>query len=147
MKVWNCLKESIIKILCHWAAAECKVPSCWWADRWQLLRPATGRPFCTWGRWHDSYHLIPFPVDDRNNIKLMIPVRNNIVQVDKIELNYCNYKNTFKQWTQNVCRQGSESGLCWPLLNASKQTQHVVKSLLSKSIALLLLLLLAIFNH
>ena len=85
--------------------------------------------------------------DDRNNIKLMIPVRNNIVQVDKIELNYCNYKNTFKQWVQNVCRQGSEGGWCWPLLNASKQTQHVVKSLLSKSIALLLLLLLAIFNH
>ena len=47
---------------------------------------------------------------------------------------------------QNVCKQGSESGFCWPLLNASKQRQHVVKSLLSKSMTLLLLLLLTISN-
>jgi len=45
-----------------------------------------------------------------------------------------------------MCRQGSESGLCWPLLNASKQTEQVVKSLLSTSMALLILLLLAISN-
>ena len=42
-----------------------------------------------------------------------------------------------------MCRQGSE---CWPLLNASKHMKQVVKSLLSNSIALLLLLLLAVFN-
>ena len=48
-----------------------------------------------------------------------------------------------QRW-HKLCWLGS--GLCWPLLNASKQMQHVVKSLLSKSMARLLLLLLAIFN-
>ena len=28
------------------------------------------------------------------------------------ELNYFISNNTFKQWVQNVCRQGSESRLC-----------------------------------
>ena len=46
-----------------------------------------------------------------------------------------------------MCRQGSESvGFCWPLLNASKRMQQVVKSLLFNAIALLLLQLLAFFN-
>ena len=46
-----------------------------------------------------------------------------------------------------MCRQGSESvGFCWPLLNASKRMQQVIKYLLFYAIALLLLHLLALFN-
>ena len=79
---------------------------------------------------------------------LLLGLKGDNIQADTHELNYYSIIRIpeFKQRTQNVCRQGSESGLCWLLLNASKQTQHVVKSLLSELMTRLLLLLLAISN-
>ena len=58
---WFNLK--ITKIFCLSKGAECTLQSCLWADRWQLLRLAAGRPFCNWDRWHDPSHLVPFPVN------------------------------------------------------------------------------------
>ena len=49
--------------------------------RWQLHHPAAGRPFCTWDRWRYSSYLVPFPVDEWNKRKLMIPVRNNTFEL------------------------------------------------------------------
>ena len=58
--------------------------------------PADCRPFCPWDRWHNYFHLGPLPVDW---VKGLL----NIVQM---WINLFNYsKNTFKQWTQNECRQ------------------------------------------
>ena len=94
--------------------AKCKVVG--GQNRWQLLHLAAGRPFCTWDMWRYSSYLVPFPVDEWNKRKLMIPVRNNTFELTVMNETTLNiripsssgYKMCVNREAKEVC-----AGLCW----------------------------------